>query len=566
MSTAETLHKRSWYSDILLLTFGIVFIFTLFLSSRPLSTPDEARYSEIPREMVVSGDYTTPHLNNIKYFEKPVLFYWMQSASIHLFGLSEWAMRLPNMLMALLGCLFTYATGRILFNRASGIIGSIILATNLLYFAMAHIVTLDMTVTVWLTLSLFSFLIGTQTTQPLSRRLLLYAFYVCAALAVLTKGLIGIIFPGMIIGAWIVLLNEWRLLKIVYLPTGIILFLVIAVPWHIFVQLKNPEFLYFYFIDQHFIRYLTMEAGRYKPFWFWLPIVILGFLPWTVFLPQAIYQHFPKNWITRFHYKKELFLLLWAGLIFIFFTLSNSKLIPYILPIFPPLALLISHYLVTQWYNYSHSKSYKISSIMIPVSVGLLIAAGIIALQLPSTKYSPIDFLQTKNLLLLITLIWLPGTFAGAVLLLRKINKIGFGLIAISSALVFMLLVKNIPLFDNRSVKTLALILKPLLTKNAEVVAYEHYYQDLPFYLERRVSVVEWRNELAFGIQHQPEAKQWMIDHATFWQHWRSNQPVYMLTDQNTYHSLQQNKEDKLYLLAQTPLAVLLANHKPSFP
>ena len=114
-----------------------------------------------------------------------------------------------------------------------------------------------------------------------------------AALAVLTKGLIGIFIPGMVIGAWILLLGEWRMLKTLYLPSGLALFLLIAAPWHILVGRANPEFFHFYFIHEHFERYLTKVHGRYQPFWYFIPIVLLGLFPWSAFLVQAIKHNLP---------------------------------------------------------------------------------------------------------------------------------------------------------------------------------------------------------------------------------------------------------------------------------
>lgn len=371
--------KGSWFFDLVLLAAGIALVFCLFLGTRPLSVPDEGRYAEIPREMLVLHDFVTPHLNEIKYFEKPPLFYWLQAGAIKALNpliikienivtkpkenhysapISEWTVRLPNAMVALFGCLLVYVTGRILFERRAGLLSAIILASSLLYFALARMVTLDMTLSFCLSGSLLAFLIASNQPPSLGRRALFYSAYIFAGLAVLTKGLIGIIFPIMIIGFWILLSNQWRLLKECYLPSGIFLFLLIVLPWHVLVQLRNPEFFQFYFIDQQFLRYSTLIAQRYQPDWFFIPIFIVGFLPWVCFFPQAIMSHFPRN-LQQCKEKKNsifLFLLLWIGIIFIFFSFSHSKLIPYILPIFPSLALLTGCYLSTHWQHFNAIK------------------------------------------------------------------------------------------------------------------------------------------------------------------------------------------------------------------
>src|ERR1700722_8720972 len=157
-----TCDQRFWWRDILLLSVILSIFFGVLNGIRPLSVPDEARYSEIPREMVVTGDYVTPRLNTIKYFEKPVLFYWIQASAIHIFGLSEWAVRLPTLLLGIVGCLVTYATTRMLFDRRSGLLASLVLSTSILYFAMAHTITLDMTISVFITLCLSAFIVAVE--------------------------------------------------------------------------------------------------------------------------------------------------------------------------------------------------------------------------------------------------------------------------------------------------------------------------------------------------------------------------------------------------------------------
>src|SRR3990172_13095445 len=150
---------NSWLRDVVLLGALITLLFGFMLGSRPLTTPDEGRYSEIPREMLINGDFVTPRLNHIIYLEKPPLFYWIQAGSLKLLGNNLWATRIPNALIALLGCLLVYVTARQLFDRRTGILASLILATSLLYFSIAHLITLDMTVTVLLSAGLFSFLL-----------------------------------------------------------------------------------------------------------------------------------------------------------------------------------------------------------------------------------------------------------------------------------------------------------------------------------------------------------------------------------------------------------------------
>jgi len=324
MSTQQTQlpnQSTSWWIDILFLLLVLGGLFFILLGVRPLFVPDEGRYAEIGREMIASGDYITPYLNSIKYFEKPILFYWLEAAAIKIAGLNLWSLRSINALLGLLGCLMTYITARQLYNRKTGLLAAFILGTSMLYFVMAHMISLDLTVTVFIAMSLYAFLLGTQRPLGWSRQFYFWGASAAAALAVLTKGLIGIVFPSMIIFVWIAIVGDWRILKRMYLPSCILVFLAIALPWHILVGQRNPEFYYFYFIQQHFLRYATTEIGHYQPIWYFIPYLIIGFFPWVVFLPQAIAKQFSWSWQQRHEHTSELFLLLWVLLIFAFFFL-----------------------------------------------------------------------------------------------------------------------------------------------------------------------------------------------------------------------------------------------------
>lgn len=568
-------NKGSWCFDLILLAVSIGLIFSLFLGTRPLSVPDEGRYAEIPREMLVRHDFVTPHLNGIKYFEKPPLFYWLQAGAIkvlnpwiiqaeyalnrsktnHYFApISEWTVRLPNAIMALLGCLLVYASGRVLFERRAGLLSAIILASSLLYFALARMVTLDMTLSVCLSGSLLAFLVASNQSPSLGRRFLFYSAYMLAGLAVLTKGLIGIIFPTMIIGLWVLLSNQWRLLKECYFLSGILLFLLIVLPWHILVQSRNPEFFQFYFIDQQFLRYSTLIAQRYQPDWFFIPIFIAGFLPWVCFFPQAIVSHFPRN-CQQFKEKNNyIFLLLWIGIIFIFFSFSHSKLIPYILPIFPGLALLTGHYLSTHWQRFN---DIKCGYLVVPL---LWLGLGIVGLVCLVNDPS-ITFSQTAKLFLTTgySVLLLSSILASCFILHRK-SKMAFTTLTIGSVISFLIVSISIPQFDTRSIKPLVAVLKPLLKPKDKVVAYHEYYQDLPFYLTQRVFAVNVGGELIFGMQHQ-DTDAWMLKDANFWPIWNSHEHVYMVTNKEIYQQFKQSKNPTVYLLAQTDQDVLLSNH-----
>jgi 4-amino-4-deoxy-L-arabinose transferase-like glycosyltransferase len=549
---------------IILIVLGSVF-FTFMIGNRALSVPDEGRYVEIPREMVATGDYLTPRLNGVKYFEKPVLFYWLEAFSIKLFGLQEFTLRLWPALLALMGCLAIAIAGSRLYDRLTGFLAAIILGTSLLYYAMSRAIILDMPVSILITISLLFFLLGTHEPTGQKRRFLFWGFYAFAALAVLTKGLIGLLIPGMVIGAWIVLLGEWRLLKTMYLPTGFAVFLLIAAPWHIMVGLANPEFFHFYFIHEHFERYLTTVHSRYQPAWFFIPIVLAGLFPWSVFLFQAIKHSIPSSWRERHEHRDALFLLLWAGLVFLFFSASSSKLVPYILPIFPPIALLIGRYLAATW-EHRAFPGVKIGYAAL-MAVTVLLAAGMFILPLYWPKPEDIQTLSsvlgTWRTVLAITLV-VGGVAAWGLAQFSSFQK-AFIAVSIMSALLCIQINAAAPLVDTKSVKDLAMILKAHLQPGDEVSNYEMYYQDLPVYLERRITIAGWKGELEFGTTVE-DTSAWMVDGATFFKRWKSPSTMYMMTTNGAYDVLRKNAGIKMVVLGRNTRNILVVNKEVKKP
>lgn len=527
------------------------------LGNRALWHPDEGRYAEIPREMAETGDLVTPRLNGVKYFEKPPLFYWLQAGSIKLFGLDEWALRLWPALFGFFGALAVYGAGHALFGRRAGLIAAAVLATSPLYYLMARIITLDIAVSVLLTGALLAFLLGVRTPEGRTRALYLYGFYALCALAVLAKGLIGLVLPAMVIGAWVVLLWDWRLLLSIRLPTGLLLFLAIAAPWHVLVARANPEFADFYFIYNQFERYLTdtpATHGRYQPWWFFFPVLVFGMLPWIALVPQAL-----RASLTEWRqHREDLFLLLWAVLVFAFFSASGSKLIPYILPALPPLALLVGRYLDRAW------EAPRRPGLRLGFWLLLALAAALAAYAWASLAARPQALAElarfgARGWVLAVLL----GACLAALFLLGRARsaRAPFAVLALAAAGLVAVFDGGSPAFDDKhSVKAHAAEIKKYLKPSDEVVTYRAYYQDLPVYLDRRITVVDWKGELEFGAQ-QEDVSGWMIDQAEFRRRWHGPGTVYLLTDRKNLDDLRALGLD-FRVLGENAYTVLLINRE----
>jgi 4-amino-4-deoxy-L-arabinose transferase-like glycosyltransferase len=554
-----------WGRDLVWLALALGLLFGAVLGARALWGPDEGRYVEIAREMAASGDCVTPRLNGVKYFEKPPLFYWLEAGAIHLFGLREWAMRLVPALFALLGCLAVYAAGRRLFGRRAGLLAAAVLATSPLYYFLANAVTLDMAVSALLTIALLAFLVARAEPEGRLRRNLLWSFYLALALATLTKGLIGIIIPGMILVVWMVLVGEWGLPRRMRLVSGTALFLVVAAPWHALVARANPEFLWFYFIHEHVLRYLTKIHDRYEPPWYFVPILLGGLIPWTVFLWPALRAALPVSWRDRRDRRKwkvELFLILWAGLIFGFFSLSDSKLIPYILPVAPPLALLLGRHLAGVWEGRGDRELRIACAVLLVFAGGLglafALAPYLVGGQPKMAHYLAIlgggAYLMAGSLLFLGIV---PLVFALRRRRVQALAAIFAGAILFVSTLMACGSVFN----TERSTRSLALWLKPRLRAEDRVVTYRTYIQELPVYLERRITVAGWLGELEMGTQVE-DTSGWMIDLGAFDRLWRAPGTVYLLTQEDRFRKLA-GTGLPLYALARSGKIVLAVNHPP---
>jgi hypothetical protein len=255
-------------------------IWLVTLGMRGLFNPDEGRYAEIPREMLASGDWVIPHLDGLVYIEKPPLQYWATALSEALFGANDWAARLYTGLCALVTAFATWALIRREWGAAAAARGAVMLGSSLLFVLLGHQLTLDMSLTLFMTLTLVGFC---NAQRPAARWQPWMALsWVGIAGAFMTKGLIAGVLPIFTLVAYCVVqrdLAPWRRLLLV---RGAALFGVLCLPWLLLIQHRLPQFFQFFFIREHFQRYLTKIEDRYQPWWFFVPVLLLGILPWLV--------------------------------------------------------------------------------------------------------------------------------------------------------------------------------------------------------------------------------------------------------------------------------------------
>ena len=525
--------RRAWM--LLFLLMAAVWFGNL--EYRKLVRPDEGRYAEIAREMATSGDWVTPRLNDIKYFEKPALQYWITAGAYRLFGEHHWTARLWSALTGFLGILFTAFAATRLFGREAGLLTAAVLGSSLLYTLIAHMNSLDMGMTFFMGGALMSFLLAQQDASARANRLWMHVAWAALAFSVLSKGLMGIVLPGAVLVLYTLIERDFGLWKRLHLFSGIALFMAIAAPWFIAVSIANPEFFHFFFIHEHFERFLTKTHGRYEPWWWFIPVLAAGILPWIITLIDSMARAWKVEPAAEQRFKPKRFLLIWAVFIFVFFSLSGSKLASYILPIFPALALLIGEHL-------SRIDGRRLFWQILPVAflaaAGLLLAPNTV--RFAGNELARGQYALFANWLLAASAIWLVGTVAALCLSYR--DKVRGAIIALAcSSLIAaqILLTGHDSLSATRSDYAIAEQIKPHLRPGAPIYSLEGYDQTLTFYLKRTVTLVAYQDEMAFGLAQEPEKllpHKWLPDIESFKQAWVRQPYALAIMPHSTYQQL----------------------------
>lgn len=492
---------------------GIAIIWFALLGYRDLIDPDEGRYAEIPREMVVSGDWLTPRLNGYKYFEKPALQYWMTALSLKLFGINNTAVRLPVALLAFLGAVWILYVGKRLFGAQTGLYAFLFLMSSVMYVVMGHINSLDMGVAVFLAVGIGALLLAQDNRDNHQQvRNWMLVGWAALALATLTKGLIGLVLPAIAIVIYSLWQRDWLLWKHLHIIKGILVYLVITAPWFIAVSRANPEFAHFFFIHEHFERYTTTQHDREEPIYFHLEMLLVGLVPWIWSgLRALVTPGFEKRDTNRRTFDPVRFLWLYIIGIMLFFTMGKSALPPYILPLFPALALLAGRQMANRpWLRGDFIGFGLIFLLAVYMVYAVTIRAG----------NNPLDesLIAYRN--------WIIA--AAGVLLLGLLLALRFKQHAhkaiISLAFSGLLMIQLVgwgfqTQASHRSGHELAKAIQAAVDKDVPIYNIGSFVHSLPFYLEKEVIVVQFKGELEMGIQQEPEkwigswdefAKQWL--------------------------------------------------------
>ncbi len=324
--------ERSTTGTVLLVLLA-AFIMFFNLGGVPLLDPDEPVYAETAKEMIAADDFVSPRIYGDYWYDKPPMYYWLVAAAFKLFGVSEFAARLPSAVLAILCALYVYYAVSRLFGARAGLMSAIVLVTSLEYFYLGKAAVTDITLNFFLTVSLLAFI---------EKRY--YLFYICAGLATVTKGPIGLLFPGAVVFLYLLFTRSFSLLREMKIPAGIVLYAVTAIPWYwAMYSIHGNAFIDTFLGFHNITRFTSPEHPEGVLWYYFIPVLILGFLPWTAVMCQAVWAALTDS--RPQHARPLLFLVIWAAFIFLFFSVSKTKLVSYILPMFPPLAIIVGWYL-----------------------------------------------------------------------------------------------------------------------------------------------------------------------------------------------------------------------------
>lgn len=558
--------RELYKSKAFIWTLIILFLLVWFwmLGARVLVPTDEGRYAEMAREMVATQDWITTRLNGIKYFEKPPLQTWMNAITFELFGLGEWQARLWTGLCGLLGIGLAAYTGTRVFNGRVGFYAALVLASSFFWAGMGHINTLDMGLSGMMTIALCALLMAQRNgVSREGQRNWMLLCWAGMALAVLSKGLIGIVLPGAVLVLYCIFARDWAIWKRLHLVKGLLLFFAICTPWFVAVSLRNPEFPQFFFIHEHFQRFTTKIHSRTGPWYYFIPILVLGIIPWLGVFFQSLWKGTREqrdtagyNSLNGGRFQPKRLLLVWAVFIFVFFSISDSKLPSYILPIFPALALLIACYLEEADYK---ALAWAGSLVALPSAVALAFIPRVPSLA--KDAYS-LPLIQAHVPYLYAgALIFFVGGIA-AIRLARQHKDWAVTSLAATAFLAGQLLMLGHDPQGRYSagvdyVPALQAELKP----ETPIYLVGRYEQALPFYLRRTMTLVEHADEMEFGLKQEPQlwlptidafVAQWVADHG-------AGKKDIAIIDPTIYKQLVERKLP-MRLIGQDPRRVIVAN------
>ena len=474
-----------------------LFLFCFGLHSRVLWDVDEGMHAVMTKNILLNGDWVTPTFNGENFYDKPILFNWLGAVCFLLFGFNEFAARLPASIFGTAGVLVTYYLGRRMFGPTVGFLGGVFLASSAEYLLLSRVVVHDIALTLFTTLALCFFYVGLVDVERRKRYFLL--FWVAAGLAILAKGPLGLALPGLVVGLFLLATRRLKLIKEMQIGWGLLILLAVAGPWYFAISLRNPDYLRYFILEKNLGSFASSDAHHAEPIYFYFRALSFGLLPWVTFVPLAALGAFRNR--DRGPGDAVLFLLVWTGAIFAFFSLATAKLESYILPIFPAVALLFALYWYDALIDLTPSRRRGLLWSWSPL-VGLMLAAVIylwlvppISLQIKAGLDPPRVYGFIWAVAALVILVF-------ALLWTRKTAAAMTTIVALTgTSMVLFNLVLAPPVGPYRATKELGLRLDQRLPPGERYIFYKRIRDSAMFYTDRDAVVLENPSELMELLQ-----------------------------------------------------------------
>ncbi|MCX5887302.1 MAG: glycosyltransferase family 39 protein [Proteobacteria bacterium] len=514
-----------------------LFIFFYKLGDRPLWEYDEAKHAQVAKEMLLRGDWVTPTFNGEPFYDKPALHFWLVMLSFLTFGVNEFSARFPSALLGMGGVFLVYAWARSVYGRVSGVLSCLVLATSIEYVILSQNIIHDMSLCFFATLSLFLFHRAyRQGGFSLTGWIL---FCASLGLAVLAKGPIGVVLPGLIIFSFLLITRKWGLIFNRRTFGGVLVFFMVALPWYLAMAIRNPDFIQSFLMQGNLSRFLSKHPNHQERFYFFLPVLLIGFFPWTTFIPSALLHHSKQYRIGRS--PDTLFLLLAAIVPFLFFSLSTTKLATYVLPIFPPLSILVGTFFscglrTEAGRGWQQHFRYSCIALFLLLTLGLLGGTWYLSEHFPIY----ISFFS----LTLMAVLFLCGLFVFYFGWKGRILASYSTLAALIVVTLFCGANYILPQVSHfKSAKELSQKVKTLLSPGEPVVFYRDLRESLLFYTGHAGRIIRKKEQLASYLD--------------------SPHQVYCIIKDNYYEQLKELLKDKMYIIDREGYFLLVSNKPP---
>jgi len=474
---------------------------------RPMLDPDEGRYAEIPREMLARGDVITPRFNDLKYFEKPPLQYWATAALYAVFGLSEWTSRLWALGLAFATLPLVFAWVRRRYGPEAALAAIAALGVSPYFLVIGHLNLLDAAFTFWLSAAVLAFTVAQDETEgSAAERRWMLAAWALAALAVLSKGIVVGVLAGGTLVVYSLIERDPRPWRRLHPAAGIAVFLLIAAPWFVLVSARNPSFPAFFFVHEHFARFLTTVHQRVEPWWYFLPLLLLAVLPWLGACVRALGRAWSAAADRPGAFRPQRFLLIYAAVTLVFFSASGSKLAPYILPMVPMLAAITGAQLPDPARIARHAARAAAPLIA-------LVAAGLLSYSVRRNSYVPHAACGWALAALAAAAITLVLSFRAS---LRAPALVLSAMLGASLAWQSLLCEYTV-IPPARSARDLVRAVRPFIGVHTPLYSVGQYRETVSPYLGRTLQLAGYEGELRFGLDEEPQRRMSVEQFAARW-------------------------------------------------